>query len=137
MAPALAPLNSFLQLKMVSALNYLFYCFYCLTSAKNFDRVGAARAGLFLLCTFLLMDVYSFYIGMTGSQASFFVGVIVAGFVARLLLVYCYFRPRHYDSLVIAYQEKGEPARVRYALTGAVLLFGSLFLPFWFLRAGG
>jgi hypothetical protein len=122
---------------MVSVLNYLFYCFYCLTSVKNFDRVGAARAGLLLLGTFLFMDVYSFYVAMTGSQASFFAVLIVAGFAVRRLLGYYYFLPQYYASLVTAYQAEGEPARVRYALTGLGLLLGSLFLPFWLLREGG
>jgi len=78
---------------MLTPVNYIFYCFFCLVSAKNFDRAGAARAGLLLFFVFAVMDVYTLFIGVLGIKSHFTGVVICAGFFARLALTRCYFRP--------------------------------------------
>ena len=121
---------------MSALLDYIFYCFFCLTSAKNADRVGAARAGLFLFVVFIFMDLYTLLAVATDSKPHFLGALLCMGFLLRLALVRYYFPHRFYTEQVAHYEQAGEPRRVQYALTGLCLLLTSLFLPFLILKVG-
>jgi hypothetical protein len=119
---------------MRAVFNYLFYCFYCLTSAQNSDRAGASRSALFLFVFFALLDAYTLLVTLWGRNAHFFATGAGSAVSTQALLYFTYYRSKAYAPLVTRYAQ-GEPKRLRLALTGAVLLLSVMFLPFLLLKA--
>jgi hypothetical protein len=118
---------------MRTVFDYLFYCFYCLTSERKFDRAGAGRSLLSLFSVFALLDGYTLLSSLANSEFHFFAAAIVSTILTQALLSHTYFHQQAYTPLIIRYAQ-GEPERLRFALTGCAALLGVLFLPFLFIK---
>ncbi|WP_140469642.1 hypothetical protein [Hymenobacter nivis] len=114
-------------------LNYFFYCFYCLASAKRFDRAEAAVTVLAFLLGSLLIDIYTIIAATFVSKVQFKPVLIILVLAMEWWIHRIYFRPKLYEKMVARYAQ-GEPHRLRYALAGVVLLLVIIFLPFLVLK---
>jgi hypothetical protein len=119
---------------MRAVLNYLFYCFYCLTLKKRTDRAEASLSLLAFFIAFATVDIYTLCIGLFHTKSHFSIAGITSIILAQVLLHFTYSRPRVYAPLVIRY-EQGEPNRLRFALVGVGLLLTVIFLPFPLIKA--
>lgn len=114
-------------------MNYLFYCFYCLVSAKKFDREGTARDFLLFFITFTIINIYIIVIGLLDIKSRYCFAIVVIGLAGHVIFSK-YYKKSMYNNILENYEQNGEPHRVRYALIGTALLLTSLFLPFLLIK---
>jgi hypothetical protein len=102
---------------MIACFDFLFYCFYCLSSRQRPDRVEGAKFILFVCLTLLPLGYYLVLSLMAGGLLFSIRTALCAELLLLAGLWWGYFRPQHYLQR-LGRAPSPEPHRVRYALLG-------------------
>lgn len=113
---------------MIPVLDYLANCFYQLCAKDKPDRAGTSRLLLSLFILFALLNIYTPFALLLGSEPKFAPAMIVC-FILAELTVRTYARRPEYQQQLARYAEP-EPERLRLAMIGWGMLLVVFLLPF-------
>lgn len=112
---------------MIYVLNYLANCFYQSCAKDMPDRAGTSRILLSMFVMIALVNIYTLFALLLGSELKFAPAMIVS-YVLAQLTVRAYARCPEYQQQLVRYA-KPEPERLRLALTGAGVTLVAFLLP--------